>query len=224
MKKFCQEVQFVRNSPPVPRKPARRHVVADIRIEVGLSQAGLAELLGVAAISIQRIEQGTLALSEELALKAEKTFDVSAAWLLANDPAQLAVTPRNTIWTKNFFELAQGTPPGHSYEVQHGVPAVDTRKMVETFTAKKRLEIFALVDAMLEGSAGLPKQGILISRLNSTLKELQKEFKADGKTLERYRPQIEKATKAFEKVRSRITEREKERLWSDNLRDLEPKK
>jgi transcriptional regulator with XRE-family HTH domain len=199
----------------VPQQPAKRHVLAQIRLAIGLTQVDFANVFGCAGVTVQRIEQGVLGLSEELAAKAEKTFDVSAAWLLANDPTQLPVTPRGNLWTKDFYELAQGTPPGHSYEVQHDVPTEDARKMIETFTAKKRLEVISLIDALLAGSAGLPKQGILISRLNNTLKELQKEFRADEKTLKKYEPQIEKATRAFEEVRNRITARETQRIWRD---------
>src|SRR6516165_1508102 len=208
----------------MPRPPARRHLLCEIRLEIGLSQREFAKILGCSLSTVQQIEQGELALSEKLAAKVQENVDVSAAWLLANDPAQLAVTPRGNVWTKNFFELVQGTPPGHSYEVHHDVPADDARKMVETFTAKKRLEIVATIDALLEGSAGLPKQGILISRLNKTLKELQKEFRVDEKTLKRYEPQIQKATQAFEEVRNRFTARETQRIWRDNPRDLEPRK
>src|ERR1700756_324956 len=96
--------------------PARRHVLAEIRLKIGLSQAEFAKILDVAGSTIQKVEQGTLALSEELAVKAQKAFDVSASWLLANDPTQSAVTPRGSPWDKFYYELTKGTPPGHSWE------------------------------------------------------------------------------------------------------------
>jgi transcriptional regulator with XRE-family HTH domain len=198
------------------QKSARRHVLADIRLSAGLSQAQLAKILGVAAVSVQKIEQGHLALSEELAGKAQEVLDVSARWLLANDPTQSALTPRGNLWTKVFYELTSGTPPGHSYEIHYDVPAADARKSVRAFTALKKLKTFAVIDALFEGSAGLPKQGILFHRLDKVLKELKEEFKTDQTTLENYRPKIEKATKAFENVRKRITERETKRIWRDN--------
>jgi DNA-binding XRE family transcriptional regulator len=47
----------------------KRHVLAKIRHEIGLTQKELARILGVALISVQRIEQLSLALSEELAVR-----------------------------------------------------------------------------------------------------------------------------------------------------------
>src|SRR5258708_3282367 len=92
----------------MPQAPARRHVLADVRITAGLSQKGLAKLLGVAAISVQKIEQGRLAVSEERARKAEAELGVSAGWLLANDPKTRPVTPRGGRWTKALHEFTQG--------------------------------------------------------------------------------------------------------------------
>src|SRR5271165_3293074 len=198
------------------QRSARRHVLADIRLEAGLSQAQLAKILGVAAVSVQKIEQGHLALSEELAAKAQKVLDVSALWLLANDPTESAVTPRGNLWTKDFYELTQGTPPGHSWEVRIGVPATDARKAVEAFTALKAAEASALIHAMLEGAKGRPKQGILLHRLRKALEALERDFPPDKGILEKHRPEIEKATKAFEEIRKQNSERATERIWSDN--------
>jgi transcriptional regulator with XRE-family HTH domain len=205
------------------QRPARRHVIAEIRLETGLSQAQLAEILDCAAVTVQRIEQGSLALSAELAAKAQKVLDVDSAWLLANDPTQSPLTPRGNLWTKDFYKLTQGTPPGHSWEVHHGIPRADAQKSVQAFTALKKIKTFAVIDALFEGSAGLPKQGILFYELDKKLKELREKFNADQATLEKYRPKIEKATKAFEGVRKRITDREMKRIWRDNP-DLDSKK
>ena len=85
----------------MPKQPVKRHVLAEVRIKCGLTQRELGELLGVAMITIQRIEQGSLALSEDLATKAERELNVSAAWLLANDSKQPAVARSGLgLWTK----------------------------------------------------------------------------------------------------------------------------
>ncbi len=75
------------------QRPAKRHVLADIRIKCGLSQPGLAKILGVAHVTVQRIEQGRLALSEDLARRAEEELGVSASYLLANDLQEEPVMP-----------------------------------------------------------------------------------------------------------------------------------
>jgi hypothetical protein len=68
---------------------------------------------------------------------------------------------------------------------------------------------------------GLPKQGILIHRLHKMLKVLQEDFPPDKKTLEELRQaraQFETETARNEHLLAvyRITERENERLWSDD--------
>jgi transcriptional regulator with XRE-family HTH domain len=202
------------------RKPAMRHVLADVRLRAGLSQAKLAKLLGCSLVTVQRIEQGKLGLSEGLATKAQKLFDVSAGWLLANDPTQLAVTPRGDMWTKDFYELtSQELPPGHTYEVRHRVPAAEAEKRVTAFTALKAAETTALIHAMLEGAKGRPKQGILLHRLREALKGLEEDFPPDKRMLEMYEPEIKKAREAFNKMAKQSTDREMKRVWGD-----EPKK
>src|SRR5258707_8788743 len=91
------------------QRPAKRHVLADIRIKCGLSQPGLAKILRVAHVTVQRIEQGRLALSEELAGRTEEELGVSASYLLANDPQEEPVTPKGGRWTTDMYEFAQGS-------------------------------------------------------------------------------------------------------------------
>src|ERR1700730_13890862 len=100
------------------RPSAKKHVIADIRLKCGLTQPQLAKLLGVAGISLQRVEQGTLRMSEEMAAKAEKQLDVSGAYLLANDPTQAPVTPRGGLWNVEHYEFSQGSI-SHVKEVKH---------------------------------------------------------------------------------------------------------
>jgi transcriptional regulator with XRE-family HTH domain len=204
------------------RKPAKRHVIAEIRLRAGLSQSELAELLGCAAVTVQRIEQGKLALSEDLAGKAQESLDISAAWLLANNPTELPVTPRNDLWTKDYYELTQGTPPGHSYKIHHEVPAADGETLVNKFTALKLAEASARIQTMLERTKGLPKQGILLHRLNKALDALEEDFNPGKIPLEKLQPEIKKARKAFDETLKRNSDREAERIWRD--RPAESKK
>src|SRR5262245_59957576 len=90
------------------RNLRNKHALAVVRKACGLTQKELAGLLGVSAITVQRIEQGSLALSEELARKAQEQLDVSSRWLLSGDPSQPPLTPRNTYWSKDLYEFRQG--------------------------------------------------------------------------------------------------------------------
>ena len=87
-----------------------RHVLAHVRLACGLSQADTAKLLSCAAPTVQRIEQGQLGLSEKLALKAQKLFNVSAVWLFLNDPNQPPVTPAGEIWSADKCEIPLPSP------------------------------------------------------------------------------------------------------------------
>jgi transcriptional regulator with XRE-family HTH domain len=80
-----------------------------VLFKCGLTQKEAAKLLGVATITINRICQGTLALSEELATKMEQELDVAATWILANDDQAPIVTPRGGLWSKELYEFAQGS-------------------------------------------------------------------------------------------------------------------
>jgi transcriptional regulator with XRE-family HTH domain len=197
----------------MPQKPAKRHVIADVRIETELSQAQLASVLGCATITVRRIEQGTLKLTEKLALKAQQAFDVSAHWLLANDPSQPAKTPRGGLWTKDFYELTSGTPQGHSWRVTHDVPMADAEKLTTAFTTLQALEINAQVCAMLEGARGLPKQGILLHRLRKMLKEQEKDFPLDKKTLDQHQAEIQKARNEYDALSAKLTRSDNEWIW-----------
>jgi transcriptional regulator with XRE-family HTH domain len=114
----------------VAQKPAKRHVLANARIEVGLSQVELADLLGCSTASVQRIEQGTLGLSEELALKVQEALeenevkqeelseDIAAREIYARYRAMLKKargSPKRTILryrvAKAFQELEKDFPP-----------------------------------------------------------------------------------------------------------------
>jgi transcriptional regulator with XRE-family HTH domain len=197
-----------------------RHVIADVRIKAGLSQAQLSEILDCSVVTVQRIEQGTLSLSENLAKKAQKILDVSADWLLANNPKERAVTPRDDVWTKDSFELTQQTPPGHSYVIHHGVPAKTAAAAKNAFTVLKGYEACGRIRTMLERTKGLPKQGILLHRLNKALNDLEEDFNPDKTLLEELQPKIGAARKAFEKILDRNTEREMKRIWRDGPNEL----
>jgi transcriptional regulator with XRE-family HTH domain len=218
------------------QKPAKRHVLADIRIQCGLTQDQLAEILDRKKVSIQKIEQGQMTMSEELADKAEEQLDVSAAWLLENDPDSSPVTSRGGRWTKELFEFAQGARSmvtekkldgKSSFRIRSTGTRVDpvTRRIrsgpfplegaKSEFVAWKVQDTTAKVHALLVGTEGSPSQGILLHRLNTALKKLMEQFKPDESVLAAYEPDLEKLRSAYDKVADRIEEEEHARIWRE---------
>jgi transcriptional regulator with XRE-family HTH domain len=206
----------------MPQRPAKRHVLADIRIECGLSQPELAKILGCAAITVQKIEQGKLGLSEELAQKIEDQFDVSARWLLANDPKETAITKRGGLWSKELYEFAQGarsfvteaTPSGgRRFRPKTGPQPLAVAK--DEFIAWKLADYCANIDAMLAATKGSPRQGILVHRLNTAVKSLLEDFRPDQSTLAAHQPRLQKLRSEYDKVTLRVANEEHDRIWRE---------
>jgi transcriptional regulator with XRE-family HTH domain len=172
------------NSLSMAQRPAKRHVIANVRIEAGFSQMELASVLDCAAVTVQRIEQGTLALSEELAIKAQEALNVSAAWLLANNPNQPAVTPEGGLWNKLSYEFAAGVRDKNWRQAAARLEAMDKKQVEDEFDDLKTREAAGLIRAMLAGARGSPKHEILVHRLQKKLEELKKDFRPDKKVLE----------------------------------------
>jgi transcriptional regulator with XRE-family HTH domain len=205
------------------QKPAKRHVLAEVRIKADLSQAELAKILGVATISVQKIEQGHLSLSEELAVKAQKELGVSAAWLLANDPAKPAVTPRGGLWTMEFYQFAQGSLDAVGEEVGdkmlgqvrlYTLPPSDNDRAQDAFIALTRIETDSVIHALLEATKGRPVQGILIHRIRTMLNALREQFTPDKATLKKHRSRTQKARKTYEDIYKKIGAKELSILWT----------
>jgi transcriptional regulator with XRE-family HTH domain len=169
------------------QKPAKRHVLATARIELGFSQIDLADLLGCSTATVQRIEQGTLALSEELAFKAQEALDISAAWLLANDPVRPPLTPRNGLWNRFNYEIARA--PQDEFELvdislRDELERENEVKREELYDDLAALEISAMYRAMLKKARGSPKRTILRFRGSKFFQELKKDFPFDKETFE----------------------------------------
>jgi transcriptional regulator with XRE-family HTH domain len=212
------------------QKPALRHVLGAVRLQAGLSQSELAKLLGCAAVTVQKIEQGILGLSEELATKAEEEIGVAAAWLLDNDSTQPAVTPGGGLWTVDHYEYAQGarivmtekkldgkTAFRLKRKADRTLPLGDEEDVINAFIALKTAEAASLIRAMLEGSKGLPRQGILVHRLRKALKALHEDFKPDKATLEKDKPEIEKLRHQYDEICRRISQEFSHKLWLEEI-------
>jgi transcriptional regulator with XRE-family HTH domain len=195
--------------------------MADIRLQCGLTQQGLAEILGCAKITVQKIEQKKLALSEELFRKAEEQLDVSAGWLLENDPSAPSTTPRGGRWSPELFEFRQGVRSfavernaagGARFRVRTGPQPLEGAQ--EEFIAWKVADVASRVHAMLAGAQGSPSQGILLHRLNWTLRQLAEKFQPDEATLAAYQPDLSRLRSAYDKAAQRIAKEESDALWS----------
>jgi transcriptional regulator with XRE-family HTH domain len=171
----------------VAQKPAKRHVLANARIEVGLSQVELADLLGCSTATVQRIEQGTLALSEELALKVQEALDISATWLLANDPTRAPITPGGRFWNRFNYVFARASQPEFEpvdislRDELERENEVKTEELSEDIAAR---EIYAMYRAMLKKARGSPKRTILRYRVAKAFQELKKDFPPDEENFE----------------------------------------
>lgn len=169
-----------------------------------LNQEEMAKILGIAKISVARIEGGTLSLSEKLANKVQEEFDVSAAWLLANDCLAPILTQRDTLWSSSHFEFVQGWRSDLLEHECDGTFSVTYRKeraaiqgSEDHFVRWKIAEYMASIHAMLDAASGQPRQGILLHRLNRMISELRKDFPVLKSTLDSYDPQISGLRKRY---------------------------
>jgi hypothetical protein len=83
----------------------------------------------------------------------------------------------------------------------------------DEFVTWQTEDLTARIRALLEGTKGTPKQGILVHRLNKALESLQKDFQPDEATLAKYQPQLKKLRAAYDAVAERISDEEHDRLW-----------
>jgi transcriptional regulator with XRE-family HTH domain len=204
------------------QRPAKRHVLADIRIKCGLSQPGLAKILAVAHVTVQRIEQGRLALSEDLARRAEEELGVSASYLLANDLQEEPVTPKGGRWTTDMYEFAQGSRGTAVEEMPSGKRRYHVRadsgfmpKTADSLVAWRVADFSANIDAMFQATKGTPRQGILLHRLNKAITSLAEDFPHDETTLAKHAPKIKKLKAAYDKISRRIGQEESDRIWRE---------
>jgi transcriptional regulator with XRE-family HTH domain len=215
----------------MPQKPAKRHVIADIRIQCGLTQTELAKILGygrpkgLAAITVQKIEQGKLELSEDLARRAEEELGVSASYLLANDPRGEPVTPRGGRWTTDLYEFAQGIRGAVTEEMPSGkrrgiMRATDTAPgAADSYVAWCTADYCAKIEAMLQATKGLPRQGILLHRLSRAMDDLLERFPPDKSTLAMHAPKLRKLKAVHDEIAMKISLEENRQFWEEAQED-----
>jgi transcriptional regulator with XRE-family HTH domain len=177
-------------------------------------------LLGVSTITVQRIEQGSLSLSEELADRIQDQLDLSAEWLLANDPKIPPLSSRKAYWTKDLYEFAQGNRfvvTEKRLSGKLGAILTNEARTPQELADKLtdwHIAIFqGTIAALLKAAQGSPRQGILVHRLNQALADLQKDFDMDHQTLAAYADRQLEAQIAFKEAAKEFSERETKQLW-----------
>jgi transcriptional regulator with XRE-family HTH domain len=75
------------------------HVLAKVRIELGETQKGFANMCRCHCRTIQQIELGKLRLSRTMAMRISERTGVSVEWLLANDKARGIVDVLDRKWS-----------------------------------------------------------------------------------------------------------------------------
>jgi len=188
---------------------ARRHVLADVRLKCGLTQRGLAEILGCHLMSVQKIEQGLLALSAKIARRAAKELDLSEAWLRANDPKQPPVTARGSLWSRRHYENAQDRKRiDLRADEQQALSIAYPLEIAGPLIDWQLTEFHTQIHALLSGTKGTPSQGVVMFRVRELLKNLAEEFASDPEILAAAKNPLQKLQDAYVKAAMELTNRE----------------
>ena len=83
------EVCCIRVVKPMPRPPTHRHVLRDLRETIKMTQAALAEAVGVSTVAVNRIENGSLRLSAPVALRISLATGLSMRELMRGKNGRL---------------------------------------------------------------------------------------------------------------------------------------
>jgi transcriptional regulator with XRE-family HTH domain len=89
------------------RPSPQKHTLAVLRLAIGLSQKELADLIKRSARTIQAIELGQMALSDELGQEICRQTAVSQKWLIANDVKKPILDKRGKPYTRHSYEHQQ---------------------------------------------------------------------------------------------------------------------
>lgn len=109
--------------------------VAVLRAAIGLSVEQFADLIGKSTSTINSLETGRLALSEETAERIEYKTGVSIQWLLGGNPTEKPYRinhgNQRDEWKKSLFELIQSDnvpsdlkPPRPAWRLAHAITFV----------------------------------------------------------------------------------------------------
>jgi DNA-binding XRE family transcriptional regulator len=208
-----------------PRRSGSESALAEVRHACGLTQGELAEMIGVAKISIARVEGGSLPLSAKLATKIGAELDISPDWLKQNDLRQPPITPRGGLWSKDLYEARQGKkvslplsgaipmPMVSAFESTMPTPSNETD---DSFVEWFRAEVDAEINAMLHGAKNTARLGILVHRIRDFLKRTAETFKPDFHAARQLQPRVEALFESYKTAVEEIGAKEHLELWGDD--------
>jgi DNA-binding XRE family transcriptional regulator len=190
------------------QNPARRHVIANVRLECGLTQAGLAELVDCHTMTVQKIEQGALMMSAQMATRLGEVLDLDPNWLLANNSMAPPITQTGAPWLREHYELARMNTTTWGLLVQRGAPpkseesTARLEKMKQLYRRWQEEELIARLSAILagaeltggDGPSEPPRGamfGVALERLKQALDSLEAQFQPDWAALEARQKRID---------------------------------
>ena len=149
----------------LPGTPNER--IGDLRTKIGLSQKELAEMIGVSASQLSRIENGeTQSISSELLIKLAKAFGVSTDYILG-------ITTISTPKSRDISEL--GLSEGAVKGLVNG--AVDVQMLNHLMEHKTFSYLLYLIKTYFDNSltAGIMTRNALIDMATATLGDFMKD-------------------------------------------------
>ena len=183
---------------------AGRHVLAKVRLEAGLTQGELATRVGCHKMSIQRIEQGLMALSVSLAERIQEVLGVSSAWLLANDFDAVEITPEGRPWYKRDFEMRQVRASGWGKTVLPSPESENPNQLdnlTEQYKRWRLQRLLTYMDLLLsqkQKEGRFNEFGLLLHRLEKAIYDICTDFGVVPEVLEGGDKKVADLRKAYE--------------------------
>ena len=147
----------------------RRHVLAILRLALGLGQKEMADAVGTSRATIQAVELGHLKLSNLLAMKISKTTGADLGWLLDNDLDAPAIAVSGNPYNRYHFE---------SFQAAKSAPLAESQ--IET-TPDYLLSYYTRLRGIFAsaGAKGEQRWQLAFYKLDCVIDDLRKEFGTD---------------------------------------------
>jgi transcriptional regulator with XRE-family HTH domain len=152
------------------RRSPLRNNLARLRLFLNLGQKEIADLAGCSTHTIQSVELGRLALSEDLARRVSAATGVHLRWLLDNDlkaPIVRAGFGHTWPYTLSDFERRQATRAQGDNEL--------SRQMMADYAAS----FYGQIRALLSGAVKRDLAEVAVWRVGKFLEECRSEFGFD---------------------------------------------
>jgi|SRR6516164_2860476 len=157
----------------MPRKPSYPHVLRTARIIHELTQQQLAKRVGVAVITLQKIESGQIKLSKRLANRLSIATGV--------DPAQLIENFEPEKPYLNVISFRSPTPPRIPLKNSRALQLIKENKPSKDSMETELRLIQDSLRQMLEASIPKGSYWVLLHAISWALSDLREEFKLPPK-------------------------------------------